>query len=73
MLSKLKQPVKQRIKEDQELQLLIAKLFQKRNIVTIQRWVANDNPVLTLPGVLEIIRGHDGLPEDVVLVEPMAA
>lgn len=67
MLQKLKPEAKQWIKEDQELQLLIAKLFDKRNIITVQRWLANDNPVLTLPGVLDIIRKHKGISEEVEL------
>jgi hypothetical protein len=69
MLQKLKTQFKQRIKEDQELQLKIAKLLGKRNIVTVQRWIGDDNPLLTIPGVLDIIREHIGLEKDVELTE----
>ncbi len=69
MLQKLKSEVKQWIKKDQSLQLEIAKLFEKRNIVTIQRWVDADNLLLTLPGVLNIIRNHKGLSQDAELTE----
>lgn len=69
MLQVLKTDVKQVIKGDQELQLKIAKLFQKKNIVTIQRWVRDDNPILTLPGVLDVISEHAGYSKGASLTE----
>lgn len=65
----LKEEFKQRIKDDQELQLKIAKAFAKKNIVTVQRWVRANSRVLTLPTTLDIIRKHESLTKDVELTE----
>jgi hypothetical protein len=69
MLQKLKSEVKQWIKDDQELQLKIAKVFSKKNIVTVQRWLKSDNVILTHPMVLEIIREHKNLKKKEELTE----
>lgn len=69
MSIKLKTEVKQWIKEDQELQLLIAKAFYKKNIVTVQRWLQSDREILAGNIVLDIIRKYKGLKKDVELTE----
>jgi hypothetical protein len=69
MSIKLKTEVKQWIKDDQELQLKIAKAFFKKNIVTVQRWLRSDNQMLTTSMVLEIIREHKGMNKKEELTE----
>ncbi len=69
MLQVLKGEYRQRIKEDQALQLKIAQAFSKKNIVTVQRWNAKQSPILTSKTVLDILREHIGLTEDVELTE----
>lgn len=71
MLQRLKSQYKQRIKEDQALQLKIAQAFHKRNIITVQRWVAKDSWELTTVTVLNIIREHEGLRKNIELTEPV--
>lgn len=65
----LKAEVKQWIKDDQELQLKIAKAFFKKNIVTVRRWLKSDNKILTIQMVLDIIREHKGLNKKEELTE----
>jgi hypothetical protein len=69
MIQNLKPEYLQRIKEDQELQAKIAKLFNRRNIITVQRWVDAKNPILTIPAVLRTIREHLLLSQTVDLLE----
>lgn len=67
----LKEEIKLRVKEDQELQLKIAKAFLKKNIVTVQRWLKSNSQMLTLQITQDIIRKHLGLTKDVELIEPI--
>lgn len=67
MALQLKPEVKSMIQSDQELQLKIAKKFHKRNIVTVQRWVKGNHPLLTEKETLDIIRDHCNLSQEVEL------
>ena len=71
MLQKLKSEYSQKIVDDVVLAALIAKLFDK-SVITIQRWAAADHLNLALPAVVKIIREHEGLAQDMELVEDRA-
>lgn len=64
----LKPKYLQRIANDVVLAALIAQAVNK-STWTIGRWVKSNSYNLTLPGVVEIIRKHEGLSEDVELLE----
>lgn len=68
MLQILKYQWVQVIKGDELLQAKIAAAFGKR-ISTVQRWIKEGHIMLSHTTVLDIIREHKGLSEDVALTE----
>jgi hypothetical protein len=68
MLRKLKTEFKQRIKDDEALQLKIAQAFHKK-IITVKRWNEAEDVILTTQTVLDILRHHEGLEDSVELTE----
>ena len=76
MLQILKPEVKLLIDTDVVLKAKIAKLFEKKSTVTVDRWIEKNSPVLTIPQVLDTIREHarenGGLAIDAELLAPAA-
>lgn len=68
MLQKLKAEFKQRIKDDEVLQVLIAQAFGKK-MITVRRWNDADDVILTTKTALDIIRDHMKLAADVEMTE----
>jgi hypothetical protein len=65
----LKTIYKEAIKKDQDLQMAIAKA---NNVVfrTVDRWLKEDNVILTTVTNLELIRNRCGLTKSETLTEP---
>ena len=56
------------ISGNDELKLAIAKTTG-RSFRTVERWLGENNPLLTLSSVLNVIKQHTGLKESEILTE----
>jgi dTDP-D-glucose 4,6-dehydratase len=68
MIQVLKSEVLQRVKEDEMLQAKIATATD-RKISTVKRWIEDNHIMLTTSTVLDCIREHEGLAEDIEMTE----
>lgn len=68
----LKGEYKQAIKKDQDLQMAIAKA-NGVTFRTVDRWLKEDNLILTTVTSLDLIRKSCGLSTDDILTEPATA
>lgn len=62
----INQVVLQRIKEDEELILYIARSVGKK-FRTVYQWVLDNDPMLTVPAVLQIIKDRFSLTDSQIL------
>jgi hypothetical protein len=72
-MPKIKESLLKRLREDEDLQLDIAKAMKKRTS-TIKTWIRYEDELLTSKAVVLVIKDLTGLPEsDILEPEPATA